>query len=289
MVAQPKNILIIGLGLLGGSIALDLKNLGADKLIGIDHNQAHCKKALSMGIVDSIADDLSQTVPNVDCVVIAIPVNHIATTLTKVLDRLGSDAWVFDVGSVKKDICKTVSKHPLRGHFVAMHPIAGTENSGPTAALKGLFNGKTNIICDREKTNERVLDLGVKLSKKLGMRNVFMNSADHDKHIAYVSHLSHISSFMLGKTVLGIEKEEKNIFNMAGSGFESTVRLAKSSPEMWGPIFIENKETILKSLEEYIKNLLDFKTMVQEENIDKLKQTMQRINRIKKILEGIVT
>lgn len=283
-----KRILVVGLGLLGGSIALGLRALGVGKIFGLDCNEAHACQALDLGIVDEIASDLSSVVPQVDCVVVAIPVNHIADVVLQVLEELPKNAWVFDVGSVKRDICKAVKNHLNRGRFIAMHPIAGTEYSGPQAAFKELFQGKINIICDAKRTDAAILQKGIDVTTRLGMRTVFMKSAAHDKHIAYVSHLSHISSFMLGKTVLSIEKEEENIFNMAGSGFESTVRLAKSSPEMWAPIFVQNKHSILKSLDAYIDNLSLFREMIEQEDTETLKNTMRDINKIKAVLQGIV-
>lgn len=280
---NTNKIIIIGLGLLGGSIALTLKKRFDIRISGIDSNPEHLQTAQELGIIDTQASYAD--IPTADVIIIAVPVDKIPKLLNTVLNAIHDNALVFDVGSTKHKICKAVKNHPKRGNYVAAHPIAGTEFSGPQAAFSSLFTGKKNIICDRELTDPVILDKALLLFNQMGMQTDFMESAAHDKHIAYVSHLSHISSFMLGKTVMEIEKDEKNIFNMAGSGFESTVRLAKSSPETWTPIFIENKKNILKSLEEYIKNLNTFKNSIATENSEKVYQIMKDTNRIKNILQ----
>jgi prephenate dehydrogenase len=194
---------------------------------------------------------------------------------------------VVDAGSTKEDICKSVENHPKRRNFLAMHPIAGTEHSGPTAAIEGLFKGKTNIVCEVEKTTFKLQEKALKLFTDIGMRIRYMNPVDHDKHIAYMSHLSHISSFMLGKTVIDKERNERDIFDMAGSGFASTVRLAKSSPEMWTPIFKQNKTNVIETLEEYIINLTHFKELMKQDDFDAIYEEMASTNHIKDILNGI--
>ena len=281
-----KKIAVIGLGLIGGSMALELKKRTWATLYGIDNNPAHAEKALELGIVFEKAS--LEIVKDVDVVIIAVPVNAIPKLAIEVLDRIDSETLVIDVGSVKTEVCAAVRDHKNRKNYVAAHPIAGTEFSGPEAAIYDLFINKINIICERELTDANMLKKALKLFELLEMRSTFMEPVEHDKHIAYVSHLSHISSFMLGKTVLEIEPDEKNIFNMAGSGFRSTVRLAKSSPEMWTPIFIQNKNNILKSLTEYIKNLETFKQLIEQGSGDEVFEIMQNTNRIKNILDGIV-
>jgi len=233
-----KKIAVIGLGLIGGSMALELKKRTWATLYGIDNNPAHAEKALELGIVFEKAN--LDIVKDVDVVIIAVPVNAIPRLVIDVLDRIGEETLVLDVGSVKTEVCAAVKDHNKRKNYVAAHPIAGTEFSGPEAAMYDLFTNKINIICEKDLTDANILKKALQLFDLLEMRSTFMEPLEHDKHIAYVSHLSHISSFMLGKTVLEIEPDEKNIFNMAGSGFRSTVRLAKSSPEMWTPIFIQN-------------------------------------------------
>lgn len=276
---------VIGLGLIGGSLALELKKRLNYTVQGIDTNSANAEKALELGIVDKIIS--LEEISTSDVVVLAVPVNFLPNLAVDVLNFIGKNTIVFDMGSTKEKLCKTIDNHEKRTNFVAVHPIAGTEYSGPEAAVYNLFDHKVNIICDKQQSSEQAVDKVLAIFKALQMRTIFMDSAEHDKHIAYVSHLSHISSFMLGKTVLEIEKNEKNIFDMAGSGFESTVRLAKSSPNMWSPIFIENKENILSSLNEYIDNLIAFKNLIVEENSEMLKQTMTETNHIKKVLKGI--
>ncbi len=280
-----EKLVVIGLGLIGGSLALDLKLRMNFKVLGIDKNPEHVKKALELGIIDEAAD-FSQ-IPEASVVIIGVPVNVIPQVTNQVLDLISENTLVFDVGSVKNEICKTVRNHPKRKNFVASHPLAGTEFSGPEAAILNLFDEKVNIVCEADKTDWKILDKALSLFKKLNMRIKMMDPVEHDRHIAYVSHLSHVSSFMLGKTVLEIEKNEQAIFDMASTGFASTVRLAKSSANTWAPIFLENKENLLKSLDEYIKNLIEFKDFVETNNEEKLKEAMNNANYIKSILNGI--
>ncbi len=281
-----KKIAVIGLGLIGGSLALELKKVTWATIYGIDKNPDYLEKALELGII--YKKSTIDIVKEVDVVIIAVPVNIIPHITLQVLDLIDDNTLVFDVGSTKAIVCEAVKKHPKRENFVAIHPIAGTEFSGPEAAIYDLFTGKVNIICEQNLSKKEMIEKAVSLFEKLKMRNVFMESAkQHDKHIAYVSHLSHISSFMLGKTVLEIEKDEKSIFNMAGSGFASTVRLAKSNPETWTPIFLQNKESILESLNAYIENLNQFKEILTNESAEEVFTMMQNTNRIKSILTGI--
>jgi prephenate dehydrogenase len=282
-----EKIAVIGLGLIGGSLALELKKISWATIYGVDSNPEHLQKALDLGIIYEKATlDIVKTV---DVVIIAVPVNIIPELTLQVLDLITDNTLVFDVGSTKDEVCKAVKNHPKRKNFVAVHPISGTEFSGPEAAIYDLFTNKVNIICEQNLSSKKMVDRVIKLFENIKMRNVFMDSAEqHDKHIAYVSHLSHISSFMLGKTVLEIEKDEESIFDMAGSGFESTVRLAKSNPETWTPIFLQNKTNILKSLNEYIKNLETFKKLIENESDNEIYNIMQNTNRIKNILSGIV-
>lgn len=280
------NIYVIGVGLIGGSIALDAKDLNPDaKIFGIDNNEKHLQEAIALGVIDEAAtfDDL----PKADLVIVSVPVDTAIVVLPAVLDLISDSAIVFDVGSTKTPICEAVANHPKRRNFMAAHPIAGTEFSGPSAAIRGLFQGKTNIICEVEKTTFKLQEKALWLFTSIGMRIRYMDPKSHDKHIAYVSHLSHISSFMLGKTVINKEKDEQDIFDMAGSGFESTVRLAKSSPAMWTPIFKQNKKQVVKTLEEYISNLSKFKELLENDDYDAIYHEMESVNRIKEILNGM--
>lgn len=280
------NIFVIGIGLIGGSFAKDIKRLRPDsKIFGVDTNVSHLDEALSLGIIDvkSGYQDLSQA----NVVIASIPVDALAEKLPEILDAVSDDCVVFDGGSTKSLICKTLENHPKRRNFLACHPIAGTEFSGPSAAMEGLYNGKTNIICEVEKTAFKLQERALGLFQEMGMRIRYMNPLAHDRHIAYVSHLSHISSFMLGKTVIEKEKNEKDIFDMAGSGFESTVRLAKSSPAMWTPIFEQNKDNVVEILEDYIQNLEAFKELLLENDYKGIYTEMDNTNKIKEILKGI--
>lgn len=279
-------VLVIGLGLIGGSMAIDLRSTRKDVvLLGYDANEQHLDAALSLGLIDQKAG--LQDAASVDVVIVAIPVNVSLKMIPSVLDIVKDDTLVFDVGSTKANICKVISEHPNRRNFLAAHPIAGTEYSGPQAAIRGLYKGKTNIVCQVEKTAFKVQELAMDIFNDLGMRIRYMEPKAHDRHIAYVSHLSHISSFMLGKTVIDKERNERDIFDMAGSGFESTVRLAKSSPAMWSPIFEQNKDNVIETLEEYIVNLQRFKQLMESNDFEAIYREMEDTNRIKEILEGI--
>ena len=282
-----NKVYIIGVGLIGGSLGLDIKSLNEEvQICGIDSSDKHLEKALELGIIDAIGD--YEDLNNADMVILAIPVDKAVNVLPRVLNKISDETVVVDVGSNKLAICNAVANHPRRRNFLAGHPIAGTEFTGPEAALRGLFDKKTNIICEVEKTAFKLQEKALKLFSDLGMRIRYMNPEAHDKHIAYVSHLSHISSFMLGKTVIEKEKNERDIFDMAGSGFESTVRLAKSSPEMWTPIFEQNKANVIETLEEYINNLNKFKSLMESDQFDDIYLEMKNTNRIKDILKGIV-
>ena len=281
-----NKVYIIGVGLIGGSLALDIKKLNKDTVIyGIDKSESHLDEALTLGVIDKKSK--IENIYEADLVIVAIPVDATVKLLPQILDIVSDDTIVFDVGSTKVAVCNVVNDHPKRRNFLAAHPIAGTEFSGPSAAIEGLYKNKTNIICEVEETAFKLQEKALKLFSDIGMRIRYMKPKAHDKHIAYVSHLSHISSFMLGQTVIQKEKNERDIFDMAGSGFESTVRLAKSSPEMWTPIFEQNKENVIETLHEYIENLKHFKSLIEENKFDLVNEEMKNTNRIKKILKGI--
>ncbi|QLE01778.1 prephenate dehydrogenase [Galbibacter sp. BG1] len=280
------NVFVIGLGLIGGSMALDIKASNKEvKIFGFDANENHMEEALALGFIDEKVH--FEEVTKADVVIVSIPVNAAMEVVPKLLDIVKDETLVFDVGSTKANICSVLENHTKRRNFLATHPIAGTEFSGPKAAIHGLYRNKTNIICEVEKTAFKLQEKAFKIFNDLGMRIRYMEPKAHDRHIAYVSHLSHISSFMLGKTVIEKEKNERDIFDMAGSGFESTVRLAKSSPAMWSPIFEHNKENVIETLEEYIANLQKFKELMKEDNFEAIYQEMADTNRIKEILKGI--
>lgn len=276
---------IIGLGLIGGSIALECKALNHN-VIGVDKNADHQTQALELGLVDSI-ETLEVAAQKADMIVLAIPVNYIETLLPDLLDKIHPKAVVVDVGSTKKAICEAIKGHPQRGRFVAGHPLAGTEFSGPKAAHLGLFRGKKNLICEEELSDEDALDLALELFNACGLQSMFMNPDDHDKHLAYVSHLSHVSSFMLGLTVLDIEKDQKQIHNLASTGFQSTVRLAKSSPQTWSPIFDKNSKYLVESLDSYIDYLTKFKNAIENGDEATAIEMMSEANDIKRVLNGI--
>ncbi len=280
-------ISIVGVGLLGGSLALQAKEKGlAEKIIGVDANPANAERALELGIVDEILT-LEEAVQTTDLVILATPVDVITRLLPTVLDMAHDESVIMDLGSTKELICKAVENHPRRSQYVAAHPIAGTENSGPDAAFPGLLKRKIMILCEKERSSNYAFEMAVMLSHQMEMRLSFMNAADHDLHLAYVSHLSHISSFALGVTVLDKEKDEKRIFEMAGSGFSSTVRLAKSSPDMWAPIFTQNTQNISSALGAYIRRLQYFKEVIDSQDDAKARDLMNQANEIRRVLQGI--
>ena len=274
---------IIGLGLMGGSFALDFKSIYTkSKIFGLDKSKKNENRALELGLIDELIT--LEQLSKVDVVLVAIPVDKSLEELPKILNSVHKDTLVFDVGSTKLPICEALLNHPNRKNFLATHPMAGTEFSGPNAAVEGLYLNKNNIVCEIEKTNPKIYKKALQIFKRLNMNIIKMDSKSHDVHVAYVSHLSHISSFMLGKTVIEKEKNEKNIFDLAGSGFESTVRLAKSSPATWTPIFLQNKNNLVLAINEYISNLNQIKEMIEENNYSTLSSILNNTNRIKQIL-----
>tara|TARA_B100001758_G_scaffold247672_1_gene266501 strand:- start:1161 stop:2006 length:846 start_codon:yes stop_codon:yes gene_type:complete len=278
-------ITVVGLGLIGGSMALALKSSGfASTVLGVDIDHQHQKTALQLKLIDRI-ENLKNAVQKSDIVIVSIPVNQSGKVIANILDYC-NDQTVIDVGSTKNELAKLLQNHPKRGNYVGTHPIAGTEFSGPEAAVNNLFKNKVTIICDKEKSSKKAYNLTHSMYESLGMNFIYMSSKDHDVHSAYVSHISHISSFSLALSVMNKEKDEKNILNMAGSGFESTVRLAKSNHKMWTPIFIENKKNILEVLNNYIQQLQSFKEAIINENQEDLSALIKEANSIKKILDN---
>jgi prephenate dehydrogenase len=276
---------IIGLGLIGGSFAKDLrKSKFATELIGVDTNEKHAKKALEIGLVDRI-QTLEQGVKNTDIVIIAIPVDKEVVVLPKVLNIIGDNTTVTDMGSTKRVIIETVKNHSKRKNFVPAHPMSGTENSGPTAALEGLFNGKIAILCDQEDSGPQHLALVEKMFQTLGMDIAYMTADEQDHSTAFVSHLPHAAAYALANAVQA--KEDRNIiFDLASGGFRSTVRLAKSSGTMWHPIFQQNRNYVVESLDVYIRHLQEFRDCLKNKDDNKLYDLIENANKIRGILEG---
>ncbi len=278
------NITIVGLGLIGGSIGIDLRSQMNVTVCGIDQSENHTEAALRLGIIHHTGT-LENDLKKADIVVLSTPVDQIEQLLPYILEHIADDTTVIDVGSTKEHICKRISDHRRRHRFVAAHPLAGTEFSGPEAAVKGLFNGCKNIICEREKSAPDAINLALKLFGSLGMNTIYMKPDEHDRHLAYVSHLSHVSSFMLGLTVLDMEKDEKRIFDLAGTGFASTVRLAKSNPKTWSAIFGKNKNFLLEALDRYISHLQNFRNLVANGDVFATESLMTASNEIRRILK----
>jgi prephenate dehydrogenase len=276
-------IAIVGLGLIGGSMAIDLKKRGwAHYIIGVDSDKLHAETAQKIGFVDELMN-LEEAVDASELVILATPADAVLTLLPKVLDAI-KEQIVTDVCSTKVNISERIKFHENRKNYVSAHPMAGTEYSGPWAAVSGLFDGKAVIYTDAEDSDEKALTKVKSLFDALNMRPLYMSAYNHDTHVAYVSHISHISSFALALTVLEKEKNERNIFNLASGGFDSTVRLAKSSADMWTPIFMQNGDNVITVLETYINKLLDFKQAIEDDNKQKMSDLIKKANKIKKVL-----
>ncbi|MBE2231269.1 MAG: prephenate dehydrogenase [Chitinophagaceae bacterium] len=278
-----KKIAIVGVGLIGGSMALQLheKKLSS-RLIGVETDPVHAAKALELELVDEILP-LETAIDLAEVIILAIPVDRMVNLLPVILNRV-KDQIILDLGSTKSQLAEAVKHHEKRGRYCATHPMWGTEYSGPASAVKGAFENKAVIFCNTEQTDADVLDWVKGMFRKIGMRQLEMEAGAHDLHAAYVSHISHITSFALANTVLQKEKEDNAIFELASAGFESTVRLAKSNPSMWVPIFLQNKENVLDVLNEHIEQLKRFRDCIQEEKADELKNLIEEANKIRRII-----
>ena len=283
---------VIGLGLIGGSIAIDLKRRGfAETVLGVEADPVNAAAAEKIGLVDKVIG-LDECVKESDLVVLAIPVGAAVRLLPQVLDMMGvlakaegrCDKVVIDVCSTKEHLTRSVKYHPMRANYVATHPMAGTEYSGPWAAMPGLYDGHACIICDSEESSMKAVRLVEEMYMSLNMRVIYMNSSSHDVHTAYVSHISHVTSFALALTVLDKERDEKHIFDLASGGFSSTVRLAKSSPDMWTPILTQNRENILHVMDTYIEKMNDFRKAIAEGDEEQIRELIEDANRIRRII-----
>ena len=280
-----NNVTIVGVGLISGSFALSLKEKRLAKhIIGVSRTEASAKKALELGIIDEILR-LEEAVKKSDLIYVAIPVDVTVPVMKTIMDLIKDEQIVADAGSTKHLLCSTLSNHPMRKRFVATHPMWGTEYSGPEAAVRDAFTGRACVICEKEKSDADAVSIIEDIYRQLGMHILYMNADDHDVHTAYISHISHITSFALANTVLEKEKEENAIFELASAGFESTVRLAKSNPAMWAPIFMQNRENVLDVLNEHISQLRKFKASLEKENYEYLVELMENANRIGKIIK----
>lgn len=281
---ERKKITIVGVGLIGGSLALQLHEKKiSSRLIGVESNQSHANQAMELELVDEILP-LNDAIDQSDVIILAIPVDTMVSLLPKVLDHI-NDQIVIDLGSTKSLLIEAVKDHPKRGRYVAAHPMWGTEYNGPQAAVRGAFEKVAVAICNAKESDEDAVEWARNMFLKIGMRILEMDAYAHDLHAAYVSHISHITSFALANTVLEKEKAESAIFDLASAGFESTVRLAKSNPAMWVPIFKQNRENVLDVLNEHISQLRKFKSCLEKENYDYLLELIQEANKIKGIIK----
>lgn len=279
-----SQVAVVGLGLIGGSLAIRMRELAlAQRIVGVDANPGHMERALALGLVDA-TEELAKAVSESDLVALAVPVDAMAGLLPAVLDGIGQGV-VIDLGSTKSPLTEAVKGHPARGRYVAAHPMWGTEYSGPDAAVSGAFQGKAVILCDLKDSDADAAEAARRLFTDIGMHLIEMEAAAHDLHAAYVSHISHITSFALANTVLQKEREDDAIFELASAGFESTVRLAKSNPDMWVPIFRQNRENVLDVLNEHISQLRKFKSCLEKENWDYLAELIRDANRIRRIIK----
>lgn len=276
---------IIGLGLIGGSMAVDLRRRGfADEVLGVEADPVNAAAAEKIGLADRIVS-FEECVGQADLVVLAVPVGAAVKMLPQVLDRFaGQKKVVIDVCSTKEQLARAVKYHPERRRYVGTHPMAGTEYSGPWAAMPGLFDGHAGIICDAQESDPKAVRTVECLYETLNMRTIYMDSSSHDVHTAYVSHISHVTSFALALTVLDKEKDEKHIFDLASGGFSSTVRLAKSSPDMWTPILTQNRDNVLHVIDTYIDKMQAFRTAIEEGNEDAIRGLIEESNKIRRII-----
>ena len=280
-----NTVTIVGVGLISGSFALALKEKNLAKhIIGVSRTQASAKKALDLGIIDEVLP-LEEAVAKSDFIYVAIPVDATIPVVLKIMDLITDKQIVADAGSTKFALSQALKDHPMRKRFVSTHPMWGTEYSGPEAAVHGAFAGRACVICDVEQSDKKVADIIEDIYRLLGMNIVLMDSQNHDIHAAYVSHISHITSFALANTVLEKEKEEEAIFELSGGGFESTVRLAKSAASMWVPVFMQNRENVLDVLNEHITQLRKFKASLEKENVQFLTELIENANKIKRIIK----
>ena len=279
-----KRIAIVGVGLIGGSLAIQLheKKLSS-RLIGVDANPEHAKLAGELELVDEIMN-LDEAIAASEIIMLAIPVDKLVDLLPSIMDKVENQV-VLDLGSTKSQLIESIKNHPKRGRYVATHPMWGTEYSGPQAAVRGAFENKAVIICNAEESDADALEWVKGMYKKIGMHLLEMEARAHDLHAAYVSHISHITSFALANTVLEKEKEDQAIFELASAGFESTVRLAKSNPAMWVPIFMQNKENVLDVLKEHIAQLERFKESLEKEDNGYLMRLIEDANKIRRIIK----
>ena len=294
---------IIGLGLIGGSMAVDLRRRGfADEVLGVEADPVNAAAAEKIGLADRIVT-FEECVGQADLVVLAVPVGAAVKMLPQVLDRCvtqrpaaepdgksiehqdaESRKVVIDVCSTKEQLARAVKYHPERRRYVGTHPMAGTEYSGPWAAMPGLFDGHAGIICDAQESDPKAVRTVECLYETLNMRTIYMDSSSHDVHTAYVSHISHVTSFALALTVLDKEKDEKHIFDLASGGFSSTVRLAKSSPDMWTPILTQNRDNVLHVIDTYIDKMQAFRTAIEEGDEDAIRGLIEESNKIRRII-----
>ena len=275
---------IIGLGLIGGSMAIDLRrNKFADHFLGCDNDNLNAMTAQRIGLVDEIVP-YEELIKKSDLIILSVPVSAALRMLPDILDKITDDQYVTDVCSTKERLNDSVHYHPKRKNYVASHPMSGTEFSGPWAAIPNLFAGRAGIICNAEDSDIKAVELVRKMYDCLNMRVIYMRAAHHDVHTAYVSHVSHVISFALALTVLDKEKNEKNIFDLASGGFASTARLAKSNADMWAPIFLKNKDNVLSVLDSYMEKLQSFKTALENQDEKQLRALIEEANRIKRIL-----
>lgn len=275
---------IIGTGLIGGSFAKDLRKAGiASELLGVDTSQEHAARALQLGLVDRIVS-LDAALQQSDVLLLAVPVNAIETLLPRILDVIRPTQTVIDLGSTKFQLAETVRHHPNRERYVAAHPMAGTENAGPDAALEGLFKGKTVLLCDLEWSAPDACKTALELFYAVGLKFEFMSSEQHDRHAAYVSHLSHVVAYALSLAVQNEEKAGYAVPRLAGGGFASTVRLAKSSPEMWVPIFEQNRAHVLKAIDAFSERVQELKRCLETNDFKKLETLIREANQIRDLL-----
>ena len=287
-------VTVIGLGLIGGSMAVDLRRRGfASRVMGVEADPVNAAAALKIGLVDQ-AVSYDRCLEDTDLVILAVPVGEAVRMLPEILDRIGSEKQdsgmkrhmtVIDVCSTKSALVRSVENHPCRDRYVSTHPMAGTEYSGPWAAMSGMFDGKACVICDGEKSGKDALETVENLYDVLNMRTIRMNAINHDMHAAYVSHISHVTSFALALTVLKKERSDRHTFDLASGGFSSTVRLAKSNADLWVPLRTQNRDNILDVIDTYMDEMKAFRDAIASGDGDGIRGLIGEANRIKRIIK----
>ena len=272
---------IIGLGLIGGSMGLALKAKEPTmEIVGLDRDEAHCAKALELGLVERIVEFAE--IERCDIIILAVPVEGVIS-LTAQLSGVAERTTIIDLGSTKAKIVASIPPQ-IRRNFVAAHPMAGIEKFGPEAAFKELYENHIVVLCNVEESGEIQRERAKWLFERIGMQIVYMDAKEHDRHAAYISHLPHAISYALANSVLK-QEDPKSILTLAAGGFRDMSRIAKSSPRMWSDIFRQNRKHLLTSIEAFEQEIAQAKWMVEEQRWEELEAWMAHATTLHNILD----